>query len=95
MSFVLDAALREGHARYVWPPPPGQQYTYARARWCIRGEVWWNDGPHLDRPAVDASGELDFGHIDAWWQEAQVDHLEGDWGVVAIRNALHEVDCLS
>ena len=94
VCFVLDAVLQEGHPRFYWPPKPGEQYAYARLRWCLRGEVWWNDGPHLDRPAVDASGERDFGNIDAWFQEGDVDHLEGGWGTVAIRDATQTVEYL-
>lgn len=51
-------------------------------------------GPHLDRPAVDASGESDFGNIDAWFQEGHVDHLEGAWGTVRIRGATQTVKYL-
>ena len=95
VCFVLDAALQEGHPRFYRPPKPGERNPHARLRWCLRGrEVWWNDGPHLDRPAVDASGERNFGNIDAWWRESHVDHLEGDWGTVAIRDGAQTVEYL-
>jgi len=94
VCFVLDAVLTDGHPRYYWPPKAGEQYPYARLRWCLHGEVWWNDGPHLGRPAVDASGEEDFGNIDAWFQEGGVDHLEGEWGTVAIRGASQTIEYL-
>ena len=90
--FVIDAVLEREHERFYWPPRPGEQHAYARISWCLEGEVWWNDGPHLDKPTVDLSGERDFGGIDAWFKEGDVDHLEGDWGSVAIRGARETVE---
>ena len=95
VCFVLDAVLEEGHPRFYWPPKLGQQHSVARFRWCLRGDVWWNGGPHLGHPAVDATGENDYGVIDAWWHEGDVDHLEGDWGTVAIRSAIQSVEYLT
>lgn len=95
VCFTLDAVLEPGHDRYYSLPRPGEQHAYQRLRWCLRGEVWWNDGPHLDHPAVDANEELDYGHINAWWSDGDVDHLEGSWGIVAIRGAVHEVTYLT
>jgi hypothetical protein len=92
VCFVLDAVLQEGHPRFYWPPKAGEQHAYARLRWCLRGEVWWNDGPHLDQPATDATGEFDYGNIDSWIKEGDVDHLEGSWGTVAIRGAEQSVE---
>jgi hypothetical protein len=94
LCLVLDAVLVEGHPQFYWPPAAGEQYPYARLRWCLRGEVHWNDGPHLDHPATDATGEEDFGNIDAWWQEGPTEHLEGSWGTVAVRSAEHAVTLL-
>lgn len=94
VCFVLDAVLTDRHPRYYWPPKAGEQHPYARLRWCLHGDVWWNDGPRLNRPAADASGEEDFGNIDAWLQEGEVDHLEGDWGAVAIRSASQTIEYL-
>lgn len=92
VCFVLDAVLEENHPRFYWPPKPGEQYPYARMHWCLHGGVWWNDGPNLERPAIDATGEKDYGNIDAWWQEGNVDHLEGGWGTVAVSFATHTVE---
>jgi hypothetical protein len=94
VCFTLDAALTRDHPLFYWPPKGGEVGAWARLRWCLRGEVWWNDGPHLDRPARDATGELDWGNIDAWWHEVDVDHLEGEWGTVAIRGAIQTVEIL-
>lgn len=94
VCFVLDAVLEEDHPRFYWPPKPGEQHAYARVRWCLHGEVWWNEGPNLDRPATDASGEKDYGNIDSWFCEGNVDHLEGSWGTVAVRDARHAIEYL-
>ena len=74
--------------------PRAIQYAYTRLRWCLGGVVHWNDGPNLDHPATDATGELDYGNIDAWFEESGVDHLEGKWGVVTVSNAVHSVEYL-
>ena len=92
VSFLLEAVLTADHPAYYWPPRPGEQYPYALLRWTLRGEVHWNEGPNLDRPATDANGEIDFGNIDAWWQEGDVEHLSGEWGDVTVRRAQHFVE---
>lgn len=94
VCFVLDAVLQEGHSRYYWPPRVGEQYPYARLRWCIQGVVHWNEGPNLDRPATGADGELDYGNIDAWLASGDGEMLEGPWGNVAIDEPVHTVEYL-
>jgi hypothetical protein len=91
VSFVIEAVMRPEHPRYYSPPKPGEQYSYVRVRWSLHGDVSWNEGPSLEHPAIDQSGERDFGNIDAWWQEGDVEHLEGAWGTVRVRNAVHTV----
>lgn len=94
VCFVLEAVLEEAHPQFYSPPKPGQQYAYALLRWCLHGEVWWNDGPHLDHPAIDATGGPDYGNIDSWFSEGNIDHLEGEWGTVAVRNATQTIEYL-
>jgi hypothetical protein len=94
VCFMLDAVLEEGHPLFYWPPKPGEQYPYAKLRWCLSGQVSWNDGPFLDHPATDAAGAIEYGNIDPWWHEGDVDLLEGDWGSVAIRGATQTVEFL-
>ena len=94
VCFVLDAALHEGHPRYYWPPRAGEQHPYARLRWCLRGAVHWNEGPTLDRPAIGANAELDYGHIDVWLQSGGRHMLEGDWGNVVIDEPDQSVEYL-
>jgi hypothetical protein len=94
VCFVLDAVLTPEHSRYYTPPKPGEQHAYTRLRWCLRGQVRWNAGPKLDHPAIDASGEKDFGNIDAWFEEKGVEYLEGSWGSVRVADAVHSVEYL-
>jgi hypothetical protein len=94
VCFVLEAALGEGHERYYSPPKAGEQHAYARIRWCLRGEIHWNDGPHLERLATDATGERDYGHIDTWLQSGDRHTLEGDWGCVVIDDPVESIEYL-
>ncbi len=92
VRFLIDAVLEYEHPMFYWPPHAGEQYPYAILRWQMSGEVHWNEGPNLDKPAIDATGEIDFGNIDAWWSEGKLTFLEGDWGSVRIRDAVHMVE---
>jgi len=65
LCFTMNAVLEEGHPRFYWPPKTGEQHSYPKLRWCLSGEIWWNEGPHLDHPFTDATGEPDYGNIDA------------------------------
>lgn len=92
VRFLIEAVLEHDHPMFYWPPHSGEQYPYATMRWQISGEVHWNEGPNLDKPAIDASGTSDFGNIDAWWSEGEFTFLEGDWGSVRIHDAVHMVE---
>lgn len=92
VCFLLEAALTPEHPLYYSPPKPGEQHAYSHMRWCLRGEVHWNEGPNLDRPARDGSGEIDCGHIDSWIGYSNNECLEGDWGNVVVFGATHLVE---
>jgi hypothetical protein len=94
ICFDLEAVLQEDHPRFYWPPRPGEQHSYARLRWCLRGAVHWNEGPNLDPPAVDANDEIDFGHIDIWLQSGEQHMLEGEWGNVVVDQPTQTVEYL-
>jgi hypothetical protein len=84
LRFVVEAVLTETHAHWR-PPRPGEQYCYHRVELVFsrpRSVEWLKrmEGP----PAVDASGEVDFGNIDAFRWDASVFELEGDWGAVRV-----------
>lgn len=77
--FTMDLVLAPDHPGYA-PPRQGEAYAYRRGfvhfarvtecAWTLQGGL----------PAIDASGELDYGHIDALEWEASNYALEGDWG---------------
>lgn len=83
LSFHLDAVLTPDHPEYH-PPAPGEQYCYRDGVLEFRGVsrlVW---SVSVIRPAVDASGERDFGNIDSFeWDDAGA-VLEGSWGSIEV-----------
>lgn len=94
VCFDLEACLERDHPLFYWPPKEGEVSAYALVRWCLHGEVHWNEGPHLDRPTIDPSGEADYGNIDAWWQEGSTHFVEGEWGSVVVNHARQTVEYL-
>jgi hypothetical protein len=98
-SFVLDVSARPGvvefrlevvltpeHAEYV--EPDAETYLCYRDGWLRFEEVtevrWGGQGAP---PATDASGAVDYGHIDSMRFEAGVFELEGDWGAMTVHAA--------
>jgi hypothetical protein len=59
---------------------PGYETLPQLAHYAERVE-WMRRGT---QPAVDASGETDWGHIDVYRYEGRLHELEGDWGAVRI-----------
>ena len=86
VCFTIEAALELDHPLYYSPPHPGEMHAYAILRWCLRGDVHWNDVPHPPR-ARDASGATDYGSVNEWWSEGTTQHIGGEFGQVAIRRA--------
>ena len=65
LSFDLEAVLTEGHPQWN-QPKPGEVYCYRRLALIfpsVRGVEWIERGT---RPATDATGEQDWGHIDTF-----------------------------
>ena len=89
VCFTIEARLEKAHPRFYWPPRNGEAHAYALLRWCHYGEVHWNEGPL--EPASDATGERDYGTIDAWWGENRTEHLSGEFGDVVIYQARSSV----
>lgn len=83
VAFRLDAVLTPDHALYQRPGPTAQ-HCYRRATLTVSSST----GLMLRRsgapPAIDASGEADFGNIDAFApvnRDGEVAwELSGDWG---------------
>lgn len=84
LRFDVEAVLTEQHPDWH-PPKPGEQYAYKRLALVFRRprEVVWLERM-TGRPAVDATGEVDYGAFDVFtWDGSQFD-LEGDWGYVRV-----------
>ncbi|MDT7840978.1 hypothetical protein [Streptomyces justiciae] len=47
----------------------------------VRNLTWTDQGTP---PAVDASGETDYGGIDALFRDGPGFHIEGDWGSIDV-----------
>ncbi len=63
-------------------PKPGEMYCYGRVALTfpgVRSIEWISRG---GRPATDASGEGDWGHIDTFLRDGNTYQLTGDWGHV-------------
>jgi hypothetical protein len=83
LEFSLEVVLREGHPLYE-PPDPGEQYSYRTGRLVFSGvqRVHWIER-HLT-PFEDATGQIDYGNIDALCETDGVYRIEGDWGRVEV-----------
>ena len=90
-AFRLDVVITERHPDYS-AARPGEVYSY-RKGWL---RLFSDSGAELAlsgaRPARDASGEEDLGHIDSfdavggdWWE------LQGDWGLLRVRQPTVEL----
>lgn len=87
LSFLLDLVLREGHPRYS-PPKPDEQYCWRPAKLMFARPTLMRWEKREFRPTTDASGEVDYGNIDAMQiLEDGSYRLEGNWGIVVIASA--------
>jgi hypothetical protein len=79
LTFEVDFALTQEHPAYA-PPPPSETECFRRGTLRFVGVerlVWEGQGAP---PAIDASGESDFGHIDSFeWEDGRY-VINGDWG---------------
>ena len=82
VCFVIEAVLTDSHPMYE-PCHPGEQFYYRKSTWkfCVVRSVAWTMG---SKPAVDASGELDYGHIDEVIIEHPAYTIIGDLGEMKI-----------
>lgn len=90
LALDVELVLTPQHPAYH-PPTPGEQNCYARAaiEFCnVRNLNWTGQGTP---PATDASGEKDYGGIDALSRNGAVFHLEGDWGVIDVTSDAPEI----
>jgi hypothetical protein len=79
LIFDVEFVLTQNHPAYS-PPPPSERECFRRGSLRLIGIkrlVWDDQGAP---PATDASGEIDFGHIDSFeWEDGHY-LLAGDWG---------------
>jgi hypothetical protein len=83
VTFDVDFVLTPEHPAHA-PPPPNETecFRVGRIRFVgVHRLVWDHQGAP---PATDASGEVDFGHIDSFDWEENTFRLEGDWGRIEL-----------
>jgi len=84
IEFAMDFVLTAEHRDYR-PPLAGEMYCTRRGVLTFSGVtrcLWSDQGAP---PARDATGEVDFGHIDSLLHDPAGYALEGDWGRMEVR----------
>lgn len=83
VSFGLEVVLTPDHPEYVAPGPSSYLcYRDGRLEFDeVTGLEWTEQGAP---PATDASGEIDYGHIDTMEWDAGLYELHGDWGAMRV-----------
>lgn len=81
VEFEIDLVLLPGHAQYR-QPTHGEHFCYRQGLLTIRGidKLAWSEMGR--KPATDATGKTDWGHIDAFEMESGEWTLAGDWGAM-------------
>jgi hypothetical protein len=79
VEFSLLVVLREQHPLYS-PPLPGEQYCYRNGvlRFANIRRVEWIEKSMA--PSTDATGAVDYGNIDEFYEIDEHYYLSGDWG---------------
>ena len=89
--FEVDFVLTQKHPEYVRPPATERECFHRGFLRFLKVEslVWGDQGL---QPAVDASGELDYGHIDSLTTGQRTFWLEGDWGRMEVCAGMLELE---
>lgn len=84
LTFEVDFALTPHHPAYAAPLPHETDcFRRGTLRFSQVSRLTWQDGGAI-QPAVDATGESDFGHFDVFeWDDSRY-VLTGDWGRVEV-----------
>ena len=86
LSMDMEFVLREGHP--LWRPPnPDEHYCYQRGKLVFK-QVHDMTPERIDWhcvPARDASGEIDYGNVDAMKVDLPVVCLEAGFGKIQFR----------
>jgi hypothetical protein len=85
LEFVLDLVLTPEHPSYR-EPGPDEQNCYQKSRISFTGVQSLAWARQVEQPAIDVSGEQDYGAIDVLWREGHGSHLEGEWGVIDVQS---------
>ncbi|MEV0971646.1 hypothetical protein [Microtetraspora glauca] len=86
LTFVVEAALREGHPQWH-PAKPGKQYCYRQVRIAFPNpsQIDWVE--RTFQPFKDRYGDIDYGNIDDFRWDGSWFRLLGWWGHVEITSA--------
>src|ERR1039457_3371606 len=90
LDVSMDFVLTLNHPAYSLPKP-GEQECYKRGRIQItkfQKLTWQASGW---KPAIDATGEKDYGNLDEFVNEAGKFRLSGDWGTIEIEGGELEI----
>lgn len=83
IEFILEAVLTPESEKYH-PPNPGEQYCYMNGELTFSGITRTDWISRSFQKYTDATGEIDYGNIDALITYADGYQLEGDWGTVRV-----------
>jgi hypothetical protein len=80
-EITVELVLTPDHPAYAVPPADENEcYRRGTIRFsAVKRLVWDDQGA---RPATDATGQVDFGHIDVFGWDAERFELRGDFGAV-------------
>jgi hypothetical protein len=83
VKFEMDLVLLPAHAQYR-QPIHGEHFCYRQGLLTIQGieRLEWSEMGRT--PATDATGKIDWGHIDAFEMESGEWALAGDWGAMRL-----------
>jgi len=83
VTFTLDLVLTPEHPQYSGPQS-GEQYCYRRGNLLFSGVenfTWTGQGAP---PAIDATGEVDYGTVEFFIHNHAGYCLEGSWGRIQL-----------
>ena len=88
LSLRLDLMLLPGHREYG-ASSPGDRACFRRATIVFSpvSDLHWT-GQRIVKPAIDASGTLDFGSVDSLTHDKDNYELQGDWGTILLKSSM-------
>ena len=84
LCLQLDLVLTVGHPGFT-PPASGELFCYRTGEISFSGMTCLSWSEQVIRPATDAAGEIDFGHIDVFEWDSEEFRLRGDFGHINLR----------